>query len=147
MKAVVQVVDNASLSVGGKTISKIGQGLVVFFCVEKDDLEDNLPYFCKKIPNLRIFPDENGKTNLSVKDIGGEILLVSQFTLAGDASHGNRPSFVAAEEPKRAERLYLKLAQMIEKESSIVPKLGVFGADMKIMQTNAGPFTIILDKN
>ncbi len=144
MKAVIQVVDDAKLMVEGNLISKIGQGLVVFFCVEKGDLEEKLQFFCKKIANLRVFSDINGKTNLSVKDVKGEILLVSQFTLAGDCSHGNRPSFIGAEEPSRAEQLYLKLAEMIENQYNIQVKLGVFGADMKITQTNSGPFTIIL---
>ena len=146
MKAVVQVVDNASLCVEDKLVSKIGYGLVVFFCVESGDLEENLQFFCKKIPNLRVFPDENGKTNLSVKDVCGEILLVSQFTLAGDCEHGNRPSFVNAEQPDRAKQLYLKLAEMMRSEHDVPVKLGVFGADMKITQTNAGPFTILLEK-
>lgn len=145
MKAVVQVVEDAKLSVENRLISKIGRGLVVFFCVESEDLEDKLQFFCKKIPNLRIFQDENGKMNLSVKDIGGEILLVSQFTLAGDCQHGNRPSFTGAEQPERAKMLYLKLAEMIEKEHQISVKIGVFGADMKIAQTNSGPVTIILN--
>ncbi len=144
MKAVVQVVTRANLSVEGKTISKIGQGLVVFFCVEKDDSEEKLQFFAKKLPALRVFPDENGKTNLSVKDIDGEILFVSQFTLAGDCEHGNRPSFVLAEEPVRAKALYEKLGAMLE--STVPVKYGVFGADMKISQVNAGPFTIILQK-
>ena len=146
MKAVIQVVDNAKLMVSGELVSEIGQGLVVFFCVEAGDDENKLDWFCKKIPLMRIFPDENDRTNLSVKDVGGEILLVSQFTLAGDCSHGNRPSFVSAEKAERAERLYLKLADMMREEYKISVKLGVFGADMKISQTNAGPFTIILNE-
>lgn len=144
MKAVIQVVDNATLSVEDRLISEIGQGLVVFFCVEKDDEEEKLQFFAKKLPNLRLFPDENGKTNLSVKDVGGEILFVSQFTLAGDCEHGNRPSFILAENPERANMLYKKLGKMLETEISV--KYGVFGADMKIKQTNAGPFTVILQK-
>ncbi len=146
MKAVVQVVGQASLSVEEKIISKIGKGLVVFFCVEKDDLEEKLQFFAKKIANMRVFPDENGKTNLSVQDVGGEILFVSQFTLAGDCEHGNRPSFVNAELPQRAKELYLKCAKLLESEAKVPVKLGVFGADMKINQTNDGPFTIILQK-
>lgn len=144
MKAVVQVVQSARLSVEGKTISEIGQGLVVFFCVEKDDSEEKLQFFAKKLPFLRVFPDENGKTNLSVKDKGGEILFVSQFTLAGDCEHGNRPSFTMAEEPLRAKMLYEKLGAMLE--STVPVKYGVFGADMRIDQANVGPFTIILKK-
>lgn len=146
MKAVLQVVGQASLSVEEKIISKIGKGLVVFFCVEKDDLEEKLQFFAKKIANMRVFPDENGKTNLSVQDVGGEILFVSQFTLAGDCEHGNRPSFVNAELPQRAKELYLKCAKLLESEAKVLVKLGVFGADMKINQTNDGPFTIILQK-
>lgn len=145
MKAVVQVVGQTSLSVEGKVVSRIEKGLVVFFCVEKDDAEEKLDFFAKKIANLRVFPDQNGKTNLSLKDVGGEILLVSQFTLAGDCEHGNRPSFIGAELPERANELYLKLAKMLE-NYQIPVKLGVFGADMTIKQTNLGPFTLILQK-
>lgn len=145
MKAVVQVVNNATLSVEDKLVSKIDRGLVVFFCVEKGDAESKLEYFAKKIANLRIFPDENDKTNLSVQDVNGKILFVSQFTLAAECEHGNRPSFVLAEEPTRANELYLKCAKMIE-NYGIEVKLGVFGADMTINQSNAGPFTVILTK-
>lgn len=145
MKAVVQVVGQAKLSVEQKIVSEIGRGLVVFFCVEKNDNEEKLPYFAKKIANMRIFPDENGKTNLSVQDIGGEILFVSQFTLAGDCKHGNRPSFVNAEAGEKAKEFYLKCAKMLENEAKVSVKLGVFGADMKINQINDGPFTIILE--
>ena len=145
MKAVVQVVNNATLSVEDKLVSKIDRGLVVFFCVEKGDEESKLEYFAKKIANLRIFPDENDKTNLSVKDVNGQILFVSQFTLAAECEHGNRPSFVLAEEPTRANELYIKCAKMIE-SYGIEVSLGVFGADMTINQSNAGPFTVILTK-
>lgn len=145
MKAVIQVVGQADLKVDDKLVSKIGKGLVVFFCVEKDDMEEKLQFFAKKIPNLRIFADENGKTNLSVKDVGGEILFVSQFTLAADAEHGNRPSFINAELPERAEKMYLQCAKMIESDGVPV-KLGIFGANMQITQVNDGPFTILLEK-
>ena len=145
MKAVIQVVKSAELSVDNKMISRIGKGLVIFFCVEKDDSEDKLDFFAKKIPNLRIFADENGKTNLSVKDVGGEILFVSQFTLAANAEHGNRPSFTDAELPERAEKLYLQCADMM-KMYAVPVKLGIFGADMQIVQVNDGPFTLLLEK-
>ena len=146
MKAVVQVVNNANLKVNGKMISQIGKGFVVYFCVEKGDKEELLDYFAKKISNLRVFVDENDKMNLSVKDVGGEILLVSQFTLAGDCEHGNRPSFTMAELPDRANSFYEKLCKKIEVEYSIKVSRGVFGADMKITQENNGPVTIIINK-
>ena len=145
MKMVLQVVDNAKLEVNNTLISNIDKGLVVYFCVEIGDDESMLEYFAKKISNLRIFPDDNGKTNLSVKDIGGEVLLVSQFTLAGDFHHGNRPSFSNAEDPKIAKDMYEKLAKIIEDNYQIPVKLGVFGEDMVITQTNHGPFTAFLE--
>ncbi|MBR1890061.1 MAG: D-tyrosyl-tRNA(Tyr) deacylase [Clostridia bacterium] len=145
MKAVLQVVDSAKLSVDGQAVSQIEKGLVVFFCVEKDDEEGKIDFFAKKIANLRIFPDENGKTNLSVLDVKGQVLFVSQFTLAADCEHGNRPSFTEAELPERAQDIYLKCAKAIQ-NYGVEVKLGVFGADMKIDQVNAGPFTIILSK-
>lgn len=142
MKAVVQRVNSASLYVDDALISEIQKGFVVYFCVEKGDGEELLEYFTKKISKLRVFEDENGKMNLSLLDVGGEILLVSQFTLAGNVAHGYRPSFINAEEPKRAEELYLKLAENL---NSIIPtKTGVFGAMMKIVQENDGPVTIII---
>ena len=146
MKAVIQVVKDAELSVNNEIVSKIEKGLVVFFCVEKDDLEEKIEFFAKKIANLRIFSDENGKTNLSVKDVKGEILLVSQFTLAGDCLHGNRPSFSNAENPERANEMYLRLAEILKREYLLPIKLGVFGAEMIVRQTNDGPFTVLLVK-
>jgi len=146
MKMVIQVVDDATLSVDQKIISQIGKGLVVYFCVEKGDEEAKLDFFAKKIASLRLFDDDNGKTNLSVKDVGGEILLISQFTLAGDFNHGNRPSFSNAEEPQKAKLLYEKLADIIKKLYNIEVKMGVFGAHMVVKQTGAGPFTAYLEK-
>lgn len=146
MKAVIQVVKLAQLSVDDKLISKIGQGLVVFFCVEKGDNEEKIDFFAKKIANLRLFSDENGKTNLSVKDVGGEVLIVSQFTLAGDCQHGNRPSFSTAEDPQRANMIYEKLCEVAKTAYGLTVKKGVFGADMKILQLNDGPFTVLLEK-
>lgn len=144
MKFVVQRVKEASLKVDGKLISEIKNGLVVFMGVKKDDDEQKLDLYAKKIANLRIFEDENERMNFSIKDIKGEILLVSQFTLFADTSHGNRPSFFDAESPERANDIYLKFAKKLE-EYEIPVKLGVFGADMKILQLNDGPVTIILD--
>lgn len=143
MKAVIQRVLSASLKVDGELISKIGRGYVIFLGVGKGDTESDADYYIKKIPPLRIFEDENGKINKSIKDVEGEILLVSQFTLYADASHGNRPSFIEAESPEKAKELYLYVAEGLKK-TGIEVKLGVFGADMKIEQVNDGPFTLLL---
>ena len=145
MKGVIQRVLGAKLEVDGKLISEIGKGYVIFLGVAKGDGKDNADYFIKKIPPLRIFEDENGKINKSVIDVGGEILLVSQFTLYANASHGNRPDFLSAEAPERANELYAYVAEGLRKQGLTV-KLGVFGADMKITQVNDGPFTVILEK-
>lgn len=146
MKMVIQVVNDATLTVNEKLISKIGKGLVVFFCAEKGDDEQNLDFFAKKIASLRIFEDEQGKTNLSVKDINGEVLLVSQFTLAGEFYHGNRPSFSNAEDFEVAKERYEKLANILNEQYNLTVKMGVFGEDMVIKQTNIGPFTAYLEK-
>ena len=145
MKAVVQRVLSAKLEVEGKLISEINKGYVVYLGVKVGDGREVADYFIKKIPALRIFEDENGKTNKSILDVGGEILLVSQFTLCADTTQGNRPSFINAEKPEKANEMYLYVADGI-KNAGINVKLGVFGADMKITQTNDGPFTIILEK-
>lgn len=144
MKAVVQRVKKTSLSVDGKLISEIPFGLTVFLGIKCGDTEKQADYLAKKIANLRIFEDENGKMNLSVKDVGGEVLLVSQFTLYGDASHGNRPSFTLAERPERAEPLYEYAVEAL-RSYDVTVKKGVFGGDMKIEQYNDGPVTILLE--
>ena len=145
MKAVVQRVKQTTLKVEGETISSIPFGLTVFLGIQCEDTKAQADYIIKKIAGLRIFEDENGKMNLSVKDVGGEVLLVSQFTLYANTSHGNRPSFFDAEAPDLANEMYLYVAEGLKKQGLTV-KLGVFGADMKINQTNDGPFTIILEK-
>lgn len=144
MKAVVQRVKQTSLSVDGTLISEIPFGLTVFLGVGVGDRESQAEYLAKKIANLRIFEDADGKMNLSVKDVGGEVLLVSQFTLYGDTSKGNRPSFSLAERPERAEALYEYTAERL-REQGVTVKQGVFGADMKIEQYNDGPVTILMD--
>lgn len=143
MKAVIQRVTEAELKVDGELISKIGKGYVIFLGVGKGDTEEQADYLIKKIPPLRIFEDENGKINKSIKDVKGEILLVSQFTLYANASHGNRPDFLQAEAPDKANELYLYVAEGL-KAAGVTVKTGVFGADMKIKQVNDGPFTILL---
>ena len=144
MKAVVQRVKKTTLSVDGKLIGEIPFGLTVYLGVKTGDSEKEAAYLAKKIAALRIFEDENGKMNLSVKDVGGEVLLVSQFTLYGDASHGNRPSFTLAERPEKAEPLYEYAVEQLAAQGVSVKK-GVFGADMKIEQYNDGPVTILLE--
>lgn len=146
MKAVIQRVLDANLKVDGELVSSIGQGYVVFLGVKKGDTTVEADYFIKKLPTLRICEDENGKINKSIVDVGGEILLVSQFTLYANTSHGNRPDFLSAESPDKANELYLYVAEGLKKQGLTV-KLGVFGADMKINQTNDGPFTVILEKD
>ena len=145
MKAVIQRVLSADLKVDGKLISEIGKGYVIYLGVGVGDDKIKADYFIKKIPPLRIFEDENGKINRSIIDEKGEILLVSQFTLYANADHGNRPDFLSAEKPDKANELYLYVAEGLRK-SGLSVKLGVFGADMKISQINDGPFTVILEK-
>ena len=144
MKAVVQRVLRANLKVDGELISEINSGYVVFLGVGKGDTEKDGDYFIKKLPTLRICEDENGKINVNIKDAGGEILLVSQFTLYADTSHGNRPSFIEAELPERANELYEYVVKGLQAQGLTVKK-GVFGADMKIEQVNDGPFTVIME--
>lgn len=145
MRAVVQRVKNTRLTVDGKLISEIPFGLTVFLGVKTGDSEKQADWLMKKIAGLRIFEDAGGKMNLSVKDVGGEVLLVSQFTLYGDASHGNRPSFTLAERPERAEPLYEYAIKTLQ-GLGVTVKKGVFGGDMQIEQHNDGPVTILLEK-
>ena len=144
MKAVVQRVKETTLCVDGEVVSKIPFGLTVFLGVTSTDTQVNADYLMKKISALRIFEDENGKMNLSVKDVGGEVLLVSQFTLYGDASHGNRPSFTAAARPEIAKPLYEYAVEALRSQGVKV-SCGIFGADMQISQHNDGPVTILLE--
>lgn len=145
MKIVVQRVKSSSVTIENEVYSKINSGLMLLFGVEKNDTEDFLDFMVHKITNLRIFNDENGKMNLSIKDIQGEILVVSQFTLAGDCKKGLRPSFDSAMEPKIANEFYEKFVSKL-KETNLIVKTGVFGADMKVELINDGPVTFILEK-
>lgn len=144
MKAVIQRVKQTSLSVDGKLISQIPFGLAVYLGVKVGDGEELCAQMAGKISRLRIFEDEDGKMNKSVIDVGGEVLLISQFTLYGDCSHGNRPGFTLAERPERANALYKKVAEEL-KALNVPVSTGVFGADMKIEQYNDGPVTIIYE--
>lgn len=145
MKAVIQRVSKTVLKVDGELVSKIEKGLVVYLGVKVGDKKESADYLAKKIANMRIFEDENGKMNLSVKDVDGEVLVVSQFTLLADTSHGNRPSFMLAEKPDIATELYEYFVSIMQNCYQIPTKKGVFGADMKIEQHNDGPVTILMD--
>ena len=144
MKAVVQRVSKAKLCVDNQTVSEIAQGFVVYFGVAEGDGTEKADFLAKKIGGLRVFEDENGKMNLSLKDVGGSILFVSQFTLIADVLKGNRPSFSSAMRPEGANQIYLYCAEKL-REQGLEVKLGVFGADMTIEQTNQGPVTIIYE--
>ena len=144
MRAVIQRVKKTSLSVDGALISEIPFGLAVYLGIGVGDDASLCAKMAGKIARLRIFEDDAGKMNLSVTDVGGEVLLISQFTLYGDCSHGNRPSFTMAEEPVRAQTLYECVAKEL-RSLGVTVATGVFGADMKIEQFNDGPVTIIYE--
>ncbi len=144
MKAVVQRVTHASVKVDGEIKGEIQNGLLILLGVGLNDTEDDAVRLAQKISKLRIFSDENDKINLSVNDIGGSLLVISQFTLYADCRKGNRPSFVNAGKPDEAERLYEFFVQECKKLVPDVQK-GVFGADMKVELLNDGPFTVVLE--
>lgn len=144
MKFVIQRVCHAIVTVDNKTEGKINKGFLVLIGVGQDDTKEEADRLIKKMIQLRIFEDDNGKTNLALKDVNGELLLVSQFTLYADCRKGNRPSFVNAAKPEHAEELYEYIIKECQKQVSVV-KTGVFGADMKVELINDGPFTIILE--
>jgi D-tyrosyl-tRNA(Tyr) deacylase len=145
MKVVVQRVTEASCTVDNQLVSKIQNGYLLLVGLTHDDTINELEYIAKKIANLRVFEDENGKLNKSIKEMNYEILSISQFTLYGDASKGNRPSFTKAMRPEQAEPLYKKLTNILQETHNIPTKEGVFGAYMDIKLTNDGPVTIILE--
>lgn len=145
MRAVIQRVSEASVRVEGETIGAIEGGLMVLIAAGQEDGDKDATLLAEKIANLRIFTDEAGKMNLSLLDIGGEVLGISQFTLFGDARKGRRPSFVAAMEPVEAERLYEKVMQSFREIGVSKVATGRFGADMKVALINDGPVTILID--
>lgn len=146
MKLVIQRVTKAKVEVDGDIVGQIGRGFLVFVGISDQDTKETADRYLKKMINLRIFEDENGKTNLSLHDVEGELLLVSQFTLYANCKKGNRPSFIDAGSPDMAEPLYEYMIKKAKETVRVVEK-GVFGADMKISLVNDGPFTIVLDEN
>ena len=145
MKLVIQRVTEANVKINEEEVSRIGKGYLVLIGINQADTKEIADYLIKKLINLRIFEDENEKLNLSIKDINGELLLVSQFTLYGDCSRGNRPSFTEAARPEYAEELYNYFVEKCKKEIKVV-KEGKFGSYMKINLINDGPATIIMEK-
>ena len=146
MKFVIQRVNHAEVKVDGETVGKIGKGFMILLGVENSDTEEITDKMADKICKLRIFEDENGKTNLSLADVNGELLLVSQFTLYANCRKGNRPSFIEAGAPDEANKLYEYIISEASKQVPVVEH-GIFGADMKVSLENDGPFTVIFDEN
>ena len=143
MKIVIQRVKRASVSIDTELYNQIQQGLLLLVGVAPDDSQEDVEYAARKIANMRIFSDDEDKMNLSVKDVNGEILSISQFTLHADTKKGNRPAFVKAAPPELASRLYDEFNQLLAQE--VPTKTGLFGADMQVELVNDGPVTIILD--
>lgn len=144
MRFIIQRVSSASVTVETKIVGKIEKGYLVLIGIEDSDTEATADKLVKKLIGLRIFEDDNGKTNLSLADVNGSLLLVSQFTLYADCKKGNRPSFIRAGKPEMAEKMYEYIITECKKQVKNVQR-GIFGADMKITLTNEGPFTIVLD--
>ena len=142
MKAIVQRVKFAKVEVGGETVGEIGQGFLVLLGVAKEDDKKEAEVLSNKIAGLRVFTDENDKMNLSLDDIGGEVLVISNFTLCADCSHGRRPSFIAAARPEQAEPLYEYFCQRLRDAGVKKVAQGIFGADMAVSLLNDGPVTI-----
>ncbi len=146
MRFVIQRVTSANVKVDGETLGEIGNGFLVLIGVGKGDTKEIADKMTKKMLGMRIFKDENGKTNLDLKTVNGQLLLISQFTLYADCKKGNRPSFINAGEAQMAEELYQYIIGLCKKEIDVVEE-GSFGADMKVSLLNDGPFTIILDSD
>lgn len=144
MKIVIQRVKQADVKIEQKIVGKIEKGYLILLGIGKEDTEDMLQKYVDKIVKMRIFADENGKTNLSLKDVNGQVLVVSQFTLYADCKKGNRPNFLLAGEPEKAKNLYEKFVELMKEQVDIV-QTGEFGADMDVSLINDGPFTVVLE--
>lgn len=144
MRVVIQRVKNASVEIDNKVNGKINTGFLVLLGISSTDTKQDVDYLVKKVVNLRVFSDENDKMNLALKDINGELLIISQFTLYGNCREGNRPSFIEAAKPDVAIPLYEYFVEECRKQISVV-ETGVFGADMKVSLLNDGPVTIIIE--
>ena len=144
MRFVIQRVTQSSVKVDGEVIGEIGKGFMVLIGVSDSDTQEIADKMIKKMIGLRIFEDENGKTNLSLESVGGELLLISQFTLYANCKKGNRPSFIEAGKPEMAEKMYEYIIEKCKEQVPVVER-GRFGADMKVSLVNDGPFTIVLD--
>jgi D-aminoacyl-tRNA deacylase len=145
MRLVIQRVSRASVTIGNKVFSSIANGLMVLTGIEEEDSSEDIDWLVQKTANMRIFSDQDGKMNLSVKEVSGELLVVSQFTLHASAKKGNRPSFIKAARPEKAIPLYEEFIKKLDHEMGRACKTGSFGADMKVELVNDGPVTIIID--
>ncbi len=145
MRAVIQRVSKAGVTINGRVYSQINQGLLVFLGIEDADTAEDIEWLSSKIVNLRIFNDENGVMNVSIKDMDGEILLVSQFTLHASTKKGNRPSYIKASKPEIAIPMYEKMIKYLSADLGKTIQTGEFGADMKVELLNDGPVTIVID--
>ena len=145
MRLLVQRVLNSNVKVDGKVVGEIDKGYMVLLGVTHDDDKEKADYLVNKLLNLRVFEDENGKMNLNIKQVGGELLIISQFTLYGNTKDGNRPSFIDAAKPDKANELYEYFIDKCKKEN-IKTEAGIFGADMKVSLVNDGPVTIMLER-
>ena len=145
MRLLVQRVLNSNVKVDGKVVGEINKGYMVLLGVTHDDDKEKADYLVNKLLNLRVFEDENGKMNLNIKQVGGELLIISQFTLYGNTKDGNRPSFTDAAKPDKANELYEYFIEKWKKEN-IKTEAGIFGADMKVSLVNDGPVTVMLER-
>ena len=145
MKVVIQRVLSASVEIDSEITAKIGAGLLVLVGIEDADADEDIDWLASKIVNLRVFADVHGVMNLSVKDVDGDVIIVSQFTLHALTKKGNRPSYINASKPEKAIPMYEKFVQQVQKELGKTVQTGIFGADMKVLLCNDGPVTIVID--